>query len=331
MGPWDCFENSRNLQGGMKRSSSIQGGISQLPVFLAVAEKLSFSRAAASLGISPSAVSQAITRLERELGSSLVVRTTRSVNLTDAGRRLAHSARPALAAAEAALETARTPSNELVGTLRLNVPRLVCRGLLPAVLAEFARRHPGVHVAVIAEDRNVDIVARGFDAGIRLREAVEKDMVAVRLTERARFVVVGSKRYLARHGRPNEPRDLLDHTCLAWRSPTTGEQWRWEFEAKGRPLDVGVSGPISSNDVDLLLSAARAGLGLAMVAEEEAHPDVRSGRLEVVLDAFSPHHPGLFLYYPRATQQDPKLAAFVACARSVTRGSAASQHKDRRA
>jgi DNA-binding transcriptional LysR family regulator len=293
------------------------GALAQLPVFLAVAEQKSFTAAARLLRVSPSAVSQAIARLERELGATLVLRTTRSVNLTEAGARLAAEARPALGVVEVALDAIAQKSGEPQGVLRLNVPRLACQIALPPLLAQYAQRHPEMRVDVTVEDRNVDIVREGFDAGIRLREAVEKDMVTVRLSPPIRFVVVGSKRYLAARGRPKHPRELVDHACIAWRCPTSGELYRWEFEQRGRALEVDVDGPISSNDADVLSACAELGLGLAYVAEHEVRARLRAGKLETVLEPFCPEVPGLFLYYPRAAQRVAKLAAFVEVARNV--------------
>jgi DNA-binding transcriptional LysR family regulator len=292
--------------------------LAQLPVFLAVAEKKSFTRAGLELGISASAVSQSIQRLEKEMGAPLLVRTTRSVNLTELGKRLAADAKPAVERMAAALGSVQNDDRAPSGVLRLNVPRLACHVVLPPILGAFARKHPRVHVDVTVDNRNVDIVADGFDAGIRLREAVEKDMVAVRLSPAMRFVVVAAKRYLTNHPRPQHPRALVEHACLGWRSPTSGTLWRWEFKDGKRPIEVAVNGPLSSSDPDLLLRAARDGLGLTYVAEHEARSDLAAGRLVSVLDEFCPEVYGLFLYYPRAARQVPKLAAFVECARQVS-------------
>ncbi len=299
------------------------GSLAALTVFLTVAERKSFRAAAAVLGVSPSAVSQAISRLERDVGTALLVRTTRSVNVTEAGARLAERAGGAVsvalgAIAEAAGEEATPPW----GPLRLNVPHLACRAALPALVAAFTRAHPAARVEIRVDDRNVDIVREGFDAGIRLREAVERDMVTVRISPPFRFVVVGSKRYLAKRGRPKHPRELVAHDCVVWRSPTTNEVWRWELEHRGRMLEVAVDGPVSTNDEDMLVAAAREGLGLAYVAEHAVQADLAARGLEAVLEPFCPEVPGLFLYYPRAARNVPKLAAFVACARELQRAGA---------
>lgn len=311
--------NDENVHATLKSSFMMKAGVlGQLPVFLAVAEHKSFTRAAKRLGVSPSAVSQAIARLERELGVTLVLRTTRSVNLSDVGARLADQARPLLGALDVALETlARSDAPR--GVLRLNVPRLACQVVLAPLLATYCRQFPEMRVDVAVEDRNVDIVRHGFDAGIRLQEAIEKDMISVRLTPPIRFVVVGSKRYFAARGRPKHPRELVEHACIGWRSPTTGELYRWEFERRGRALEVDVDGPITANDGELLVACAEQGLGLCYVAEHELGTRREAGKLETVLDAFCPVVPGLFLYHPRAAQRVPKLAAFIEIARAALR------------
>ncbi|HEX9295922.1 MAG TPA: LysR family transcriptional regulator [Polyangiaceae bacterium] len=306
-----------NVDTSIQLSLKIRGGpLAQLPVFLEVAERRSFSAAARALGLSVSAVSQAVTRLESEVGTPLLVRTTRSVNVTDAGARLVSEAGPAVTAAGAALSALAANRTEAAGTLRLNVPRIASGALRP-ILAAYARAHPSVRTDVFVDDRNVDIVAEGFDAGIRLQEAVQKDMITVRVSAPFRFVVVASRRYLAKHGRPSHPRELVAHECLGWRSPTTGELWRWEFEQRGRAIEVAVDGPIRSTDGDLLAACAEDHLGFAYVAEHEARGQLASGKLESVLEEFCPEVPGLFLYYPRAARRVPKLAAFVACARDL--------------
>ena len=292
------------------------GTLGQLPVFLAVAEHQSFSKAARVLGVSTSAVSQAVTRLEAEVGTALLVRTTRSVNLTDTGRRLLAEAGPAVLAASNALASVRSRGAEPEGTLRLNVPHLARFALAPLVAA-YAKKYPRVLLDIIVEDRNVDIVEGGFDAGIRLREAVQKDMVTVRLSSPFRFTVVGAKKYLAAHGAPKHPRDLVEHACLGWRSLTTGEVYRWEFQERGVDFEVAVRGPLCANDAGMLIDAAGRRLGLTYVAEPEVMSELEKGRLECVLERYCPEVPGLFLYYPRAAQRVPKLAAFVELARTM--------------
>ncbi|MCC6897980.1 MAG: LysR family transcriptional regulator [Polyangiaceae bacterium] len=265
----------------------------------------------------PASCPESIRRLERELGVVLLLRTTRSVNLTEAGARLVAEAGPAVAAATAALASTVDRSGEPTGVLRLNVPRLAWRVALRPVLREYVRRHPGVRVEVHVDDRNVDIVACGYDAGIRLRESVEKDMATVRISGPIRFVVVGSPTYLAEHGQPERPGDLVHHACIRWQSPTTGEVYRWELEERGRDVEVAVDGPVTSTDAEVIAACAGDGLGLAYVAAHEVARELAAGQLVTVLEAHCPEVPGLFLYFPREAGRVPKLAALVSCIREV--------------
>src|SRR5262245_11162749 len=206
------------------------GAFGRLPIFLAVAARGSFSGAASELGISPSAASQAVARLEAELGTTLLVRTTRSVRVTDAGARLVEQTAPSVATLRDALEGMVGAQEKPMGALRLNVPRVAVRCGLRRVLAAFAVEYPEVKVDATVDDHPVDIVRDGFDAGIRSRKSVQKDMVVSRLTGPIRFVVVGSPRYLAAHGRPKRPQDLTRHRCLGWHSIASTTLYRWEFQ-----------------------------------------------------------------------------------------------------
>jgi DNA-binding transcriptional LysR family regulator len=301
--------------GYIMKQDFIVEGLVALPTFVAVAETKGFSAAARRLGVSPSAVSQTIVKLEASVGTPLLVRTTRKVNLTDAGRALLSEVQPALRQAKAALDQARSGSREVRGRLRLTVPRLACSALAE-ILARYRESCPEVDVEVEVDDRNVDIVEQGFDAGIRLIESVDRDMVTVRISEPVRFLVYGSKRYLAEQGRPTHPSELVRHRCLGWRSPTTGELYAWEFVVAGKEIEVVVEGPLVTNDAALAIAAAEQGLGLCYIAEGEVPT---SSRLEVVLASFCPTVPGLFLYYPASARRDPKLRRFVECARERRR------------
>jgi DNA-binding transcriptional LysR family regulator len=304
----------------MKQELTIRNGaLAQLPAFVAVAELRSFTAAARYLRLSTSAVSQAVVRLETELGVTLLNRTTRSVNVTEAGARLLAEAAPALRVASAALVNAKTERKGLSGSLRLNVPRIACRVGLPSLLAEYARRHPEVRVEVEVEDRQVDIVKEGFDAGVRARAAIHKDMIEVRLTPPIRFTVVGSKGYFTRHPKPRHPRDLVHHACLGWRSLAGGSEYRWEFSDKGRELEVAVQGPLLSNDTELLVACAEQDLGLAFVVESEARRSLEAGVLQAVLDDYAISVDGLFLYLPTSARGAPKLRALLECARQSLR------------
>jgi DNA-binding transcriptional LysR family regulator len=288
-----------------------------LPPLLAVAEQRSFTRAAAVLGVSTSAVSQAIRALEAKVGVALVARTTRSVSLTEAGQRVVMRAAPALKEASEAVSSAAASSGEVIGTLRLNVPTIAVETVLGPVLPKFLARHPRVRVDVWVEDRLVDIVAERFDAGLQLSEAVERDMVTVRLTSPFRFVVVGSPSYLDARGRPRHPSELNRHTLIGYRSPTTGAPYRWELERNGKEVEVPVDGPIFTNHDAMMIDLAVRGVGLAYVVESSAHRFIEARALEVVLGSWAPQVPGHFLYFPSRAQASVTLRAFIAVAQQV--------------
>lgn len=284
--------------------------LTALQTFLMVAERQSFSAAGAALGVSRSAVSQAVRSLEQELGTPLLVRTTRSVRLTDAGARLAASAGPALRAADDALAAVRGGAGA-AGTLRLNVPHIAVPGVISPALPKLRAQHPDLTVEVVVEDRLVDIVAERFDAGIRLGEAVERDMVAVRVSAPFRFVVVASPAYLARRGTPKHPRDLVDHDCVGYRGPTSGVLYRWEFERRGRELSIQVPSRVITTDTYLALRAAVDGLGFTYADEHFAAQYIERKQLVTVLDDYLPPVPGFFLYFPEAHRGQPKLRALI--------------------
>jgi len=231
----------------------------QLQAFLAVARLRSFSSAARELGVSRSAVSQAVRQLEEKLRVVLLARTTRSVSLTDAGRRLVEGAGPALGQALAALTEVSAQPGEAVGRLRLTVPPTAVPFVIDPVLPTFRVRHPRVEVEVAIDERLVDIVAEGYDAGVRHSESIERDMVQVRLTDPFRFVVVGAPEYLARHGTPERPEDLLRHECITFRSKTTGALYAWELERGRKAWRVPVRGGVVTTDGPLSVSMAEKG------------------------------------------------------------------------
>ncbi|MDI1437178.1 LysR family transcriptional regulator [Polyangium sorediatum] len=289
----------------------------QLQAFLAVARLQSFSRAARELGVSRSAVSQAVRQLEEQLRVVLLARTTRSVSLTDAGRRLVESAGPALRQTLAALAEVSAEPGEVVGRLRLSVPRSAVPFLITPVVPIFRARHPRVEVEVVIDDRFVDIVAEGYDAGVRLTEAIERDMVQVRLTEAFRFVVVGAPGYLARHGTPQRPEELLRHECMTFRMHSTGALYAWELEKGRRTWRVPVRGGVVTNDSHLSMLLAEQGLGLSYAFEPMAAEPLRAGRLQRVLEPYAPKVPGFFLYYPSRAQRSPALRLFVDVAKEL--------------
>lgn len=289
----------------------------QLQVFLAVARLRSFSGAARELGVSRSAVSQAVRQLEQQLRVALLVRTTRSVALTDAGRRLVERAGPALGHVLGALSEVSARPGEAVGRLRLSVPRTAVPFVIEPVLPAFRARHPRVEVEIVVEERLVDIVGEGYDAGVRLSEAIERDMVQVRLTDPFRFVVVGSPGYLERHGAPQRPEDLLRHECLTFRSPTTGALYAWELERGRRTWRVPVRGAVVTNDNAVAVSLAAEGLGLAYAFEPAAMDRLRSKRLVRVLEAYSPTVPGYFICFPSRAQSSVPLRLFLEAAKEL--------------
>jgi DNA-binding transcriptional LysR family regulator len=289
----------------------------QLQAFLAVARLRSFSSAARELGVSRSAVSQAVRQLEEQLRVVLLARTTRSVALTDAGRRLVEGAAPALAQAVATLTEVSAQPGEAVGRLRLSVPRVAVPFVIEPVLPTFRTRHPRVEVEVVIEDRLVDIVAEGYDAGIRLSEIIDRDMVQVRLTAPCRFVVVGTPEYLARNGKPERPEDLLHHECITFRSSTTGALYAWELERGRRTWRVPVRGGLVLNDGIVCTSMAKLGLGLAYALEEMVSDELSSGQLQRVLEPFAPTVPGYFIYFPSRAQRSTPLRLFVDTAKEL--------------
>jgi DNA-binding transcriptional LysR family regulator len=293
------------------RSTPLQ----HLPAFLAVAEHKSFTRAAAALGVSTSALSQAVRALEAQVGQALLARTTRSVSVTEAGQRLLEAAGPPMRQAASAVEAASASPGALIGTLRLAVPGISVEPVVGPMLATFTGRHPGMRLEVTVENRLTDIVAEGIDAGIRLVERVQRDMVAVRLTEAFRFVVVGSPSYFRAHPRPRHPRELERHALVGYRSPTTGALLPWELERMGRVWRVPITGPLLITNHDgLLVEAALQGLGLSYVAESSAAALLRAKKLELVLEDWATQVPGYFLYFPSRSRTSPALRAFIECA-----------------
>ena len=246
----------------------------------------------------------------------LLTRTTRSVSLTDPGRKLVESAGPGLAQALSAVADVSAKPGETVGRLRLTVPHAAIPYVIAPVLPEFRARHPRVDVEVVSEDLFVDIVAEGYDAGVRLSEAIERDMVQVRVTDPFRFIVVGAPSYFARYGTPERPEDLLRHECITFRL-TTGALYAWELERGRRTWRVPVRGGLVSNNRDLRISIAESGGGLAYVMEPTVAEQLRKGRLRRVLDAYAATVPGFFLYFPSRAQSSPALRLFVDAAREL--------------
>lgn len=283
----------------------------ELRAFAAVAEHGNFARAAARLGISASALSQTIRTLEERMGIRLLNRTTRSVAPSEAGRRLLSKLLPALADLDQAVADVSSLRDTPAGLLRINSPRVaIVHGLAP-LIAPFHAAFPDIVMDIIVDDKLSDIVADRFDAGIRLGEMVEKDMVSVKLGGEMRLVVVASPDYIARHGMPDTPRDLRDHSCVVSRWPTDGSLYHWEFERGDEKFEVAVSGPLSTTDNDLMLRAVLDGVGIGYLFDYHVAEDLIAGRLVSMLDDWTPPFPGFHLYYPSRRQMPPPLRAFV--------------------
>jgi DNA-binding transcriptional LysR family regulator len=287
-----------------------------------------FPRRPSSSGSLPqrsAAVSHAIKQLETQVGVALFARTTRDVALTEAGRRFLELARPGAQQIEQAFAAARQLGALPAGLLRLNVPRIVLAGIIEPLLDGFCDAHPQVELEITVSDQLANIVEEGFDAGIRVGELIEADMVAVRLTRPFRYCVVASPAYLAQHGRPQRPEELRHHRCINFRQPRRGTLYRWEFEGDGREIEIAVPGQIITNDSGVMMMAAAKGRGLAYTLEPSAAPLVAQGKLERVLEPYCPGSPGFFLYFPSRAQVMPKLRAFIDYARLHLAGAAAQE------
>jgi len=281
-----------------------------LPVFIAVAEEGNFSSAAARLGVTRSAVSQGIRRLEDAFGTMLVMRTTRSVNLTEAGERLRHSLSLPLSSIEAAFEDIASDSMPR-GLMRIAVTSIAEEFLSGPLIASFAAAHPAVTIDIVVTDEEFDIVAAGYDAGVRLGEVIENDMIAVPLTGTQREKVVASPDYLAANGAPVHPRELIHHRCIGWRPSPGVVPYRWPFEENGRAFDLAIEPQITTNDLRLMLRLALAGGGITIATQETFRPYIETGELVSLLDDFLPQFPGFYLYFPQRHNIAPKLRALI--------------------
>ena len=282
-----------------------------LGVFLAVAEACSFRAAAEQLGVTSSAVSQTIRKLEDSLGIALLQRTTRSVRLTDAGERLRdRTSNPLLEVADALAET-RDRDTAPNGRVRVAVSSIAEWFLQGPLMASFIHDYPEVSLDVTVTDDEFDIVAAGYDAGVRLGEAIEQDMIAIRASREQRQTVVASPAYLEAHGRPAHPRDLVHHRCIGWRPAPDVAPYRWDFEEDGRAFDVAVDPQVATNDMRVMVNTALAGGGFTFGVEETFQVHLDQGTLVPVLGEYCPLFPGFFLYYPDRRNHAPKLRALV--------------------
>jgi DNA-binding transcriptional LysR family regulator len=295
----------------MKQNFTVrQGALDGVEAFLSVAQHRSFRRAAAELGVTPSAISQAVRALEARVGAALFMRTTRSVGLTEAGERFLSRAKPAFEELVAASEVARDLGQRPAGLLRLSVPRAVVPILLEPLIASFCQAYPEVEVEIAASEELVDLVAEGFDAGIRLGQFIAPDMIVVRLTPPFPFVVVGSPDYLRGRKRPERIDDLRQHACLRMRR-SNGSIAPWSFIDGNQAIEATVSGPLVAHDYPTLLGAAIQGVGLAQVPGPVAKAAIADGRLQALLTRFAVATPGVFLYHPGKRQVLPKLRALI--------------------
>ena len=302
----------------MKQNFTVRkGALDGIEAFLRVAQHRNFRRAAAELGVTPSAIGQAVRALETRLGTTLFTRTTRSVGLTEAGERFLERARPAyeelVAASADATDLGQRPS----GLLRLSVPPSVIPILLEPLLASFSRSYPDIEVEISANAERVDLAADGFDAGIRMGQFIDADMVAVPMSPPFRSIVVGSPGYFAKNPQPRQLEDLRRHACVRMRR-SNGALSTWSFMDGDRAIEIAVSGPLIANEFPTVMTAAVEGVGLAQVPEPIAADATRDGKLLEVLAAFAPTVPGVFLYYPSRRQVLPKLRAFIDHVRSYS-------------
>ncbi|MBR9763084.1 MAG: LysR family transcriptional regulator [Rhodobacteraceae bacterium] len=281
-----------------------------LPVFLAVAEEPNFRAAADRLGVTRSAVSQGMRRLEDAVGTVLVTRTTRSVHLTEAGERLLDALGGPVSEIVTALEAAVGDSAPR-GHLKIAVTSIAERFLSGEMIADFAAAHPDITIDVTVTDAEFDIVAAGFDAGIRLGEVIEQDMIAVPLGGEQREAVVAAPSYVEAHGAPSHPRELASHRCIGWRPSPHVPPCRWDFVENGVPFSVAVQSQITTNDLRLMLRATLVGSGITFATEETFRPYIEDGRLVSLLEDFLPPFPGFRLYFPQRRNMAPKLRALV--------------------
>src|SRR5258708_10068768 len=286
----------------------------ELKAFAAIVERASFARAADHLGLSASALSQTIRQLETRLGVRLLNRTTRSVAPTAPGARLYERITPMMQELDGAVAEAVAASGRTAGTLRINTPGMAAKKLIAPRLGRFHRAHPHVVLDIVIDDGISDIVAGRFDAGIRVGERLEKDMIAVRLTPDVPMLAVASPDYLADHGEPKSPTDLHNHACINWRFPGSGALYRWEMEKRGKKSEMSVNGPLISNLQEVVLEGALQGLGILYSYDDDGiYELIEEGRLKRVLADWSPTYPGLFLYYPSRRHPQPALRAFIDC------------------
>lgn len=285
--------------------------VAELRAFAAIIERGNFARAAEWLEVSPSALSQTIRRLEARLGQRLLNRTTRTTRPTEAGQQLYERIRPALREISAAQAQLQDQKDGLGGRLRINASRTGAAYALAPYLTSFAEAHPRIEVEIVTSDRLEDVVASECDAGLRLGESLEQDMVGVPVSDPLRWIAVASPAYLARVGTPEHPAALEEHACINMRWPRGGHLFHWEFEREGQSVRVAVTGPLCTNDVATRLRAVKDGLGIGYFLEPEAWDLLSVGDAVEVLSSWCPREPGFYLYYPGNRLVTPQLRAFL--------------------
>jgi DNA-binding transcriptional LysR family regulator len=288
-----------------------RGNLNDLVAFLAVGRERSFTKAAAKLGVSQSALSHTVRGLEARLGVRLLARTTRSVSPTDAGERLLHTLGPRFEEIDAELAALRELRDKPAGTIRITATEYALDTFLWPKLAKFLREYPDIKVEIIVDNALTDIVAQRFDAGVRVGEQVAKDMIAVRIGPDMRMAVVGAPSYFRKRSEPKKPQDLIGHNCINLRLSTHGGLYAWEFEKDAREIKVRVEGQLVFNGTFQMLNAALAGFGLAYVPEDLAQPHLAKGRLVRVLEGWCPPYSGYHLYYPSRRQSSAAFALLV--------------------
>ncbi len=288
-----------------------------------VAEKKNFTAAAESLRISASAISQSIKQLENKLGVALLSRTTRSVSVTEAGEQFLSQANPAIDQILAAIENVGSYAKKPSGTLRINLPRAIYHSYLAPLIKSFNKKYPEITVELFFEDGQLEVFAKGFDAGIRLSDILAKDVVAIKLFGPVKFVTAASPKYLDKNGRPKHPKDLLTHNCIRPRLGSDNLYDRWEFEQKSKSgrkaFQVQVKGSLIFNDSLLALDAAIDGAGIIYTTQDNLRDQVKSGKLEIILNQFAPTSAGFYLYYPNKAQVLPKLRVFIDHVKNFTK------------
>lgn len=289
----------------------LKENFNELQIFLVVARERSFTKAAAKLGVSQSALSHAMKALEERLHLRLLTRTTRSVAPTEAGERIIACLEPRIAELEQEFEALVQLNGTPSGNIRLSAGEHAARSLLWPKLKSFLREYPEINIELVVDNSFVDIVEGRFDAGVRLGESVDKDMIAVRIGPDMRMAVVGAPTYFAANPAPETPHELQHHRCINMRLPTAGGLYHWEFEREGKPLRVRVEGQLTLNLLSERIDAALSGFGLACVPEDMIQEYVKSGELIQVLRAWCPSFPGYFLYYPNRKQHPPAFALMI--------------------